>query len=135
MDDQFLAAIRAAPDDDLPRLVYADYLEERGDAARAEFIRAQVELATLNETSGRLPLLEDRAHELLARHEPAWLGGVAAQLSEWEFRRGFLDQAEFNTPDLDADAVAAHPITRLTPCVNGIAPDSRRISPPSATSI
>jgi uncharacterized protein (TIGR02996 family) len=28
----FLAAIDAAPGDDLPKLVYADYLDERGDA-------------------------------------------------------------------------------------------------------
>jgi uncharacterized protein (TIGR02996 family) len=43
-----LAAILAKPEDDLPRLVYADFLDERngsGDAERAEFIRVQVELA------------------------------------------------------------------------------------------
>ncbi len=38
-----LAAVRAAPDDDLPRLVLADWLEERGEGERAEFIRLQVE--------------------------------------------------------------------------------------------
>lgn len=40
--DALLAAVVADPDADLPRLVYADYLEEAGDeadAARAEFIR------------------------------------------------------------------------------------------------
>jgi len=36
-----LAAILAAPDDDLPRLVAADWLEERGFAERAELIRVQ----------------------------------------------------------------------------------------------
>jgi uncharacterized protein (TIGR02996 family) len=41
----FLEAICAAPDDDAPRLVYADWLEEHGDPERAEFIRAQIELA------------------------------------------------------------------------------------------
>lgn len=40
----FLAAVVAAPADDLPRLVYADWLDERGDP-RGEFIRVQVELA------------------------------------------------------------------------------------------
>jgi len=33
------------PDDDLARLVFADYLEEHGDGDRAEFIRLQVEYA------------------------------------------------------------------------------------------
>ncbi|HVK16993.1 MAG TPA: TIGR02996 domain-containing protein [Fimbriiglobus sp.] len=34
-----LSAIRASPADDLPRLVYADRLEEQGRQERAEFIR------------------------------------------------------------------------------------------------
>lgn len=38
----FLRAILAAPDDDLPRLVYADWLEEHGKAKLAERIRRQV---------------------------------------------------------------------------------------------
>src|SRR5262245_58863227 len=40
----FLKAIAEAPDDDGPRLVYADWLEEHGDPARAEFIRVRCEL-------------------------------------------------------------------------------------------
>jgi uncharacterized protein (TIGR02996 family) len=43
----FLAAIVAAPDDDLPRLVFADWLDEYGEPERAEFIRVQCELAKL----------------------------------------------------------------------------------------
>src|SRR5687767_12335037 len=41
----FLRAICDRPDDDLPRLIYADWLEEHGQVERAEFIRVQVELA------------------------------------------------------------------------------------------
>lgn len=47
MTDQeqaFLAAVIARPDDDLPRLVMADWLDERGESERAEFIRVQCEL-------------------------------------------------------------------------------------------
>ena len=40
--DALLAAVWAAPHDDLPRLVYADFIEERGQAERAEFIRLQI---------------------------------------------------------------------------------------------
>lgn len=39
-----LAAVRAAPDDDLPRLVLADWLEEHESSEWAEFIRAQCEV-------------------------------------------------------------------------------------------
>ena len=45
--DVLLADIIANPDDDAPRLIYAGWLGEHGDEARAEFIRTQVELAEL----------------------------------------------------------------------------------------
>jgi uncharacterized protein (TIGR02996 family) len=40
---QLLAAIRANPDDDAPRLVFADWLEENGEPDFAEFIRVEIE--------------------------------------------------------------------------------------------
>ena len=43
-EEAFLADILEHPDEDGPRLVYADWLEDQGDADRAEFIRAQLEL-------------------------------------------------------------------------------------------
>ncbi|MHB1424636.1 MAG: TIGR02996 domain-containing protein [Gemmataceae bacterium] len=49
--DAFLQDILAHPDDDAPRLIFADWLEEQGDAgsvARAEFIRAQCALTNKN---------------------------------------------------------------------------------------
>jgi uncharacterized protein (TIGR02996 family) len=42
--DAFLAGILAHPEDDAPRLLYADWLDERADP-RGEFIRVQVSLA------------------------------------------------------------------------------------------
>src|SRR5262245_61268584 len=43
--DHFLRAIAESPDDDSLRLIFADWLEENGDAAFARFIRVQCELA------------------------------------------------------------------------------------------
>lgn len=43
--ERLLRRILENPADDATRLVYADYLEENGEAERAEFIRLQVELA------------------------------------------------------------------------------------------
>jgi uncharacterized protein (TIGR02996 family) len=58
----FLAAIRDDPEDDAPRLVFADWLEERGDC-RGEFLRVQCALARLDE--------EDPCRaELTRRQEP-----------------------------------------------------------------
>lgn len=53
----FLDAIVAEPDDDTHRLVFADWLDDHGDATWAAFIRAQVELATLDEADSRYPAL------------------------------------------------------------------------------
>jgi uncharacterized protein (TIGR02996 family) len=45
VQEALLAAILAAPDDDLPRLAYADWLEEHGELKRSSFIRLQLDLA------------------------------------------------------------------------------------------
>ena len=52
--DAFLAAIHDAPDDDAPRLVFADWLEERGEVERAEFIRIQIEMRREHDAHGRI---------------------------------------------------------------------------------
>lgn len=46
-DEAFLRAIVARPDDDIPRLIFADWLDDHGEAERAEFIRVQCALAKL----------------------------------------------------------------------------------------
>lgn len=40
-----LAAVIANPADDLPRTLYADWLDENGESERAEFVRVQLQLA------------------------------------------------------------------------------------------
>lgn len=45
--DYFIRAILEAPDDDAPRLIYADWLDENGQGERAEFIRLQIQLANM----------------------------------------------------------------------------------------
>jgi uncharacterized protein (TIGR02996 family) len=44
--DALLRAIAAQPDEDTPRLMYADWLDENGQPERAEFIRVQVAHST-----------------------------------------------------------------------------------------
>ena len=113
-----LRAIREMPDEDTPRLVYADYLDEEGDAARAEFIRVQVERARLAEGAPQRAALEDREHDLLAQHESAWLGVAPDDmdgLTEWEFERGFVHEIAANPYFMlgpGSDLCAAHPVRR-----------------------
>ncbi len=53
----FLRGIAAAPDDPAPRLIYADWLEERGDV-RSEFIRLHARLAEQPKDKEFFQLLE-----------------------------------------------------------------------------
>jgi uncharacterized protein (TIGR02996 family) len=80
-----LAAIREAPDDDAPRLVYADWLDEHGQPERAEFIRVQCELAR-----SELPALRRREAELLIAHHDAFAARLAAPGLRFRFERGFI---------------------------------------------
>ena len=43
--ESFLHAIRETPEDNVPRLVLADWFEDNGDPHRAEFVRTQIRLA------------------------------------------------------------------------------------------
>jgi uncharacterized protein (TIGR02996 family) len=43
--ESLMKAILANPDDDAPRLIFADWLDENGDPERAEFIRLQCRIA------------------------------------------------------------------------------------------
>lgn len=58
--DALLRSILEHPQEDLPRLVYADWLDEAGEAERAEFLRCQVELAR-NPQCKFLQLGQDKA--------------------------------------------------------------------------
>jgi uncharacterized protein (TIGR02996 family) len=89
-DEAFLRAILDDPDDDAPRLVYADWLDEHGDPARAEFIRTQCLLARMGEDDPGRPFRVTRERALLDGHLDEWLG-PRPLASGWVFRRGFLD--------------------------------------------
>ena len=121
MDDAFLRAIRADPEADLPRLVYADWLDEHDDPARAEFVRVQCELAKLADHDDAYAALEDREHELLAEHEAKWLGDGPTP-DEWTFRRGFVDEVRLDPADPPpGDWLTRQAVTSVT-----LAPRSRQ---------
>jgi uncharacterized protein (TIGR02996 family) len=92
-DDEraFRAAICAQRSDDLPRLVFADWLEEHDDPDRARMIRTQCEWAALPSHDRRRIELAFRALGLLdGRDYHALLPTLNADCSWGEtFRRGF----------------------------------------------
>src|SRR5947209_1378755 len=88
-DAAFLRLILADPDADGPRLLYADWLDERGDAARAEFIRVQCALAALPADDARRPALQARGDVLLEQNRFAWGAPLRGLAVQWDFGRGF----------------------------------------------
>ncbi len=92
--DALRQAVLANPDDDLPRLVFADYLEENGDGERAAFIRAQVELAKAPEYEPFAVLCKTRNQEWVSgwprgRELPQLTTNGSVRWSGLPFRRGF----------------------------------------------
>ncbi len=80
----FLAAIVAEPDEDTPRLVAADFLEENGEPDRAAFIRIQVALANFETLElSRSPEADELREETqtgvdeLRKKERAFLGPLS----------------------------------------------------------
>ncbi|HEY7314557.1 MAG TPA: TIGR02996 domain-containing protein [Gemmataceae bacterium] len=91
MHETFLQAICEAPEDDTPRLVYADWLDEHNQFERAEFIRAQIRLTHLAPGNRRFAVLRRRARDLLAAHGEAWRQGLPKWVRHLcEFQRGFV---------------------------------------------
>lgn len=131
-----LAAIADRPDDDTPRLAYADWLEDHaGDLpdpaaarARAEFIRVQCEVKRLEHLptallQGYADLYRWQDH-LLTYHRRDLLGPLADALGPHDavFDRGFVRELQ-----LDSSAFVAHAaaVAALTPrpavTVSGVA--------------
>jgi uncharacterized protein (TIGR02996 family) len=96
----FLADIVAHPEEDAPRLIYADWLDEHGQPDRAEFIRLQCRLARPDVADVRYAAVRARAGDLF---RGAWDAEVVSQ--HWPgsfawpasvYRRGFV--AEVTLP-------------------------------------
>jgi uncharacterized protein (TIGR02996 family) len=103
-DAALLAAVLAAPDDDAPRLVYADFLIGRGDP-RGELITVQL-------ASKRTRTLAAREAALLAANKKQW----AAPLGKFTFERGMASMwkiAVDKFPQYAEAVFSAEPIRTL----------------------
>jgi uncharacterized protein (TIGR02996 family) len=96
----FLDDVLAHPEDDTPRLIYADWLEDLGEADRAEFIRSQIERIHLHPGHPRSRWLLQREVALLERGEFAWAGPLLPQLvTHFAYRRGFVESISLSARD------------------------------------
>jgi uncharacterized protein (TIGR02996 family) len=135
----FLTDIADHPADAVPRRVYADWLEEHGQAHRAEFIRLQLQRASLapDDPAGE-PLLA-RERQLLAEHDVAWRGELP-QIDgiEWgEFHGGFVEEAIAQSPEAflnQSEAIfRAAPVRRLRLRQQGATGWGQRLGTATAT--
>lgn len=115
LDRAILDAIVAAPDEDTPRLVYADWCDDHGLAERAEFVRVQVERARLPAWDAAQVRLRLREQQLLKEHGEKWLAELPAVAgARWEgFRRGVV--AEVSFASFEAMRASAHACRAVAP--------------------
>ena len=140
-----LQAIIANPVDDAPRLIYADWLEERGDP-RGEFIRLQCQLARLAPGDPRYFELYRRTEQLWAAHSETWLQPFHRALAERSlsfyhalfyghmylrlgplFDRGFLEEVSMTA---DHFLTLADVLFRLAPVRKAVLYEAAIICPP-----
>jgi uncharacterized protein (TIGR02996 family) len=88
-----LAAIRAHPDEDTPRLAFADYLDEHGakaDQFQADFIRTSCRLARLGRWAAEWPEASERYGRLCRKIPAAWTNHLKGRAIASAFERGFV---------------------------------------------
>jgi uncharacterized protein (TIGR02996 family) len=103
-EDPFILAILAAPEDDAPRLIYSDWLEERGDP-RGEYLRVDCQLATLPQDDPRFDGLVTRLRDLYAWIDPQWLRAVArSHIERCGFHLKFRCPKQWDRLQLTGDA-------------------------------
>jgi uncharacterized protein (TIGR02996 family) len=113
--DGFLARICEVPDDDGPRLIYADWLDEQEDP-RGEFIRVQIALARMSEYDRRRPSLMRVERDLLGGYGEFWAAPFKGLATGPVFRRGFVDEVKVTARQFLAHGAALFkvwPVRRL----------------------
>jgi uncharacterized protein (TIGR02996 family) len=125
----FWSAIREAPEDDAPRLVYADWLDDHGQSDRAEFIRVQCALAKLgpDRRKGRKERvrLDPREKTLLARFGERWLAPHRAVLrgsNPWDLEDRWLDRLQFRRGLLNGQHFGLESARRLAAAGDTVEP-------------
>ncbi|VTS00124.1 Repeat-companion domain TIGR02996 OS=Singulisphaera acidiphila (strain ATCC BAA-1392 / DSM 18658 / VKM B-2454 / MOB10) GN=Sinac_4455 PE=4 SV=1 [Gemmata massiliana] len=107
--DALLQAIRAAPDDDTLRLVYADWLDEHDQPQYAEFIRVQCALARLSKGAPSRAALCQREQELQTWHGYRFLqSGPPRVVRGMTFARGLVEQIQMPARQLLQDTSLLH---------------------------
>jgi uncharacterized protein (TIGR02996 family) len=93
----FFDRIRDEPDDDAPRLIYADWLDENGQPERAEFVRVQCALERLPDDDPQQAVLRERQRQLRDEHEDRWTAELRQLGAQCGLNRGVIDNVSIDT--------------------------------------
>lgn len=93
--EAFLQRIRAYPEDDAQRLIFADWLDEEGDP-RGRFIRVQLALADTPPDTLTWKSLAVEEREMLDAHREVWEAPLRKLANGFVFRRGFVYELKVN---------------------------------------
>jgi uncharacterized protein (TIGR02996 family) len=99
-DEAFLHDIIEHPDDDTPRLVYADWLEDNGDPERAEFIRVQIRLVREPDNHPERQAWLKREKTLLRAGRKRWAAALQGTRGQYRFHRGFVEYLRVDATSL-----------------------------------
>lgn len=130
--DVLLADILANPDDDVPRLIYADYIDD-AEPERAEFIRLQIKIAGLLSCPRSSPLRKRQQQILRKKNAKAWFNVFPSEKGFevrngnylWYYaiphkkaiiRRGFVNEIVCTSAELlenDGSIFVRHPVERV----------------------
>jgi uncharacterized protein (TIGR02996 family) len=92
----FLHKMDEEPDEDMHRLVLADWLDEHDQPHRAELIRLHTERDRLKRKDSRRAALAEREEQLCTEHRSAFLGGLDQLPPMWQIDIGTYGQLAGN---------------------------------------
>ena len=133
--DALLASICASPDEDTPRLAFADFFDEQGGKANqllARFIRLQIELARSGCVNPSRHPLAKEINRLESGHAAKWAAGLDGLVLMSRFARGFVEEVTMYSKRfvVEGDRLfAAHPVraVKFADMTGG-----RGVAPPAA---
>lgn len=106
--DALLNAIAEHPEEDTPRLMYADWLDENGEPERADFVRAQVEIGRAGVSGAELYAAVQKNRYYLGNFVRHWRDALPSVPGvEWgDFNRGLVEEvrAQNERPVVDRAA-------------------------------
>jgi len=93
----WIAELKATPDDDSLRLVYGDWLAEQGDP-RGELVTLQCRRVQLARQGQDMAAIEKAEQALLAKHGDVWAEQIHSYVEGHGYDRGFITSITVHAP-------------------------------------